>query len=280
MYSAEISRKNPTCFIILIDQSGSMGDPWGGAASGILKDVGVADAINRLLSNLIIKCSKGEGMRDYFEIGVIGYGGNSGVMPAFQGGFAGQEVIKISDLAKNPVRIEDRVQKVPDGAGGIIEQMVKFPIWFEPTSENGTPMCAGISYAKRIVEKWVADHIESYPPVVINITDGESTDGNPLSIAKDVAQLKTNDGNVLFLNCHISSNKANPIIFPDSAGELPDQHAKLLFDMSSTLPEPIVKIAQKEGYNLSNQSRGFAFNTDLVELIRFLDIGTRRDNLR
>ena len=67
-------------------------------------------------------------------------------------------------------------------------------IWFEPIAENGTPMCEGISYAKRIVEKWIVSHMESYPPVVINVTDGESTDGNPLSNAKDIAQLKTNDG--------------------------------------------------------------------------------------
>ena len=279
MYSAEISRRNPTCFIYLIDQSGSMSDPWGGDTSGVLKNKGVADAINRLLSNLIIKCSKSEGIWDYFEIGVIGYGSDRGVSPAFQGMFAGQEIVKISELANNPARIEERIQKISDGAGGIVDQLVKFPIWFEPIAENGTPMCEGISYAKRIVEKWIVSHMESYPPVVINITDGESTDGNPLSNAKDIAQLKTNDGNILFLNCHISSHKAASIIFPDSSAGLPDQYAKLLFDMSSILPEPIINTAQKEGYNLSNQSRGFAFNTDLVELIRFLDIVTKR-NLR
>jgi len=30
VYSAEISRRSPTCFIFLIDQSGSMEDPFGG----------------------------------------------------------------------------------------------------------------------------------------------------------------------------------------------------------------------------------------------------------
>ena len=29
-YSAEISRVNPTCFLFLIDQSGSMAECWGG----------------------------------------------------------------------------------------------------------------------------------------------------------------------------------------------------------------------------------------------------------
>ena len=31
-YTAEISRANPTCFLFLIDQSGSMADPFGGGA--------------------------------------------------------------------------------------------------------------------------------------------------------------------------------------------------------------------------------------------------------
>ena len=35
-----------------------------------------------------------------------------------------------------------------------------------------------------------------------------------------------------------------------------------------------------EGYPIGVDARGFAFNADLVELIRFLDIGTRPSNLR
>jgi hypothetical protein len=32
----------------------------------------LADAINRLLQNLVIRCAKEEGVRDYFYVGVIG----------------------------------------------------------------------------------------------------------------------------------------------------------------------------------------------------------------
>jgi hypothetical protein len=57
-YSAEISRANPSCFLFLIDQSGSMADPFGVGESNRRKADGVADAINRLLQNLVIKCAK------------------------------------------------------------------------------------------------------------------------------------------------------------------------------------------------------------------------------
>lgn len=279
MYKAEISRNNPACFLFLIDQSGSMSVPSGGGSSEISKSMGVADAINRLLSNLVIKCSKDDGVRNYFEIGVIGYGDDN-VSPAFLGKFSGQELVKIEDLANNPSRIDVRIQKISDGAGGILEQNVKFPIWFEPVSNGGTPMCKAITYAKKIIERWVSSHMNSYPPIVINITDGESTDGNPISIVRDLTGLNTNDGNVLFLNCHLSSHKGAPVLFPDSVAGLPDEYAALLFEMSSILPDAMIQAAQQSGFQVVNQSRGFVFNADLVDLIRFIDIGTRPANLR
>ncbi len=72
-YGAEISRGNPTCFIFLLDQSGSMADPFGG--DYVRKADYVADAVNRTLHDLVIRCTKTEEVRHYYDIGVIGYGG-------------------------------------------------------------------------------------------------------------------------------------------------------------------------------------------------------------
>ena len=57
-YTAEISRVNPTCFLFLIDQSGSMAERFGGEA-GKTKAEGVADAINRLLQTLVTPLRQG-----------------------------------------------------------------------------------------------------------------------------------------------------------------------------------------------------------------------------
>ena len=124
-YSAEISRANPSCFQFLIDRSGSMFETFGGKT----KADAVADAINRLLQNLTIKCAKSEGVRDYYEVGVIGYGSKVG--PAFGGPLAGRHLVPISQVAQAPTRVEERVKKVSDGAGGLVDQKIKFSIWFE-----------------------------------------------------------------------------------------------------------------------------------------------------
>jgi len=276
-YTAEVSRVNPSCFLFLIDQSGSMSDSFGGG-TGKQKADGVADAINRLLQNLVIKCAKSEGVRDYYEVGVIGYGVNVG--PAFGGGLAGRTLVPISQVASAPIRVEERTKKVDDGAGGLVDQKVKFPVWFEPVSSGGTPMCEALRLAHQVMQDWISQHQNSYPSIVINITDGAATDGDPASNAQAIANLSTTDGNILVFNCHVSAHTASPISYPDSDAALPDEYARTLFQMSSVLPENLLKAARSEGLGVGNQARGFVFNAHLEDLIRFLDIGTRPSNLR
>ena len=278
-YSAEISRANPSCFVFVIDQSGSMGDAFGGASSsGRSKAQELADVLNRLLQNIVTRCAKGEEVREYFDVAVFGYGQNLG--PVLQGPLAGRDFVKISEIAFNPLRLENRMKKSPDGAGGLVDQSYQFPIWIEPANNGGTPMCEALRRVKIALETWVGSHYNSYPPTVIHVTDGESTDGVPSTIADEIRSLATNDGPTCLFNLHLSSTSGKAATFPASSIELPDQFAKLLFDMSSPLPERICKEAASEGYPVSDGSRGFAFNADLVEAIRFIDIGTRVSNLR
>ena len=266
-YTAEINRLSPSCFLFLIDQSGSMAEsldagqpdaPRVPFSSRRTKAQGVADAINRLLQNLVIKCAKSDGVRDYYSVGVIGYGAQVG--PAFGGPLSGSEMALISEVANSPIRVEERTKKMDAGAGG--------------------PMRRAFQQATALLEPWVAEHSESFPPIVINITDGESTDGDPTAAAQALKDLATSDGNVLLFNAHISTNKATPIEFASDEQALPDQYAHLLFRISSPLPDYMLEVARQEEYIVAADARGFVFNADLVSVIRFLDIGTRPSNLR
>jgi hypothetical protein len=245
VYTAEISRGNPTAFVFVIDQSGSMVDRWGGGGAKS-KAQEVADAINNLLYTMVMRCSKGEDVLDWFHVGVIGYGASVG--PCLNGALGGKDLVPISQIAANPAKLEDRQKKVSDGAGGLADSVVKMPVWL--------------------------------PPTVIHITDGESTDGDPSAIAEELKKSGTEDGDALLLNVHISAKGGNQIRFPDTEEGLPDDYAKMLFRISSPLPERIRQEAAKEGFSVTEGSRGFAFNADLVQLVQFLDLGTRASNLR
>lgn len=301
-YTAEISRSNPSAFLFLIDQSGSMqevlsatdakpldrpisvdGQTFTHQSSGRTKAQAVSDAINRLLRELTLKCAKSDGVRDYYHVGVIGYGGGntaSRVAPAFGGSLAGRELAPISEVADSPTRIEERSKKEDDGAGGLVERKIRFPVWFEAVAEGGTPMCAALQRAKTILSDWVTKYPSGFPPICINISDGASTDGDPSVDASALTSLSTTDGRVLLFNLHLSAAAGRPVEFADSDAALPDDSAKLLFRMSSLLPAHMQAFAKQEGLHVTEESRGFAFNADLVALIRFLDIGTRPSNLR
>ena len=71
-YQAEISRENPTCFLFVIDQSGSMDEI---TETGRSKADFVADVLNKTLYTLVTSCSKSDGVRNYFDVGVISYRG-------------------------------------------------------------------------------------------------------------------------------------------------------------------------------------------------------------
>jgi hypothetical protein len=231
-----------------------------------------------LLQNLVIKCAKSEGVRDYYHVAVVGYG--SSVGPAFAGSLSGKELVPISEIADNPARVEERTKKVDDGAGGLVDQAIKFPIWFDATARGGTPMCEALTRAHAMLTGWLQNHPGCFPPIVINITDGESTDGDPSAPAQALQALSSEDGSVLLFNVHLSSQRAAPIEFPDSEANLPDKYARLLFGMSTSLPPYMRTVAQQEGYQVTDGARGFVFNADMVSVIRFLDIGTRPSNLR
>jgi hypothetical protein len=275
-YSAAIERGNPSCFLFVVDRSGSMQENFGGEQPKP-KSSGVSDAINKLLANLTIKCSKGD-VRDYYHVGVLGYGDSVG--PAFSGVLAARDLVPISEIGNNPARIETRTKKVPDGAGGLVDQDVRFPIWFDPVSSGGTPMCAALNEAHRIVGGWIQGHPNCFPPVVIHITDGESSDGDASGAMEKLKNLETTDGKVVLFNVHLSGNDATSVLFPDSASGLKDKYSQMLFDGASVLTPFMRTVAKEHGINAGEGSRSFVFNAELVMLIQALDIGTRPSNLR
>lgn len=282
-YSAEISRQQPTAFVFLLDQSASMQDPFGGAKekgdAAPSKARVLADTVNRLLQNLVLRCAKEEGVRDYFHVGIVGYGERVQHLITPADAFdTGTGLIPISHLAERPRRMEERVKEQPDGT----ERRVKKPVWFDPHAKNGTPMCQALDLAAQSVRSWIDEHSSSFPPVVLNVTDGEATDGDPLRYAQQLRSFATDDGEVLLFNVHLSESEEPALLLPSDRGELPhdDDYAGTLFQMSSTLPFSMRAAAEQEGLHVDLDTRGFVFNADPVSLVTFLEIGTRPSTLR
>lgn len=274
-YDQRVDRTNPGCILFLVDQSASMTEELA-QQPGRTKAAALCDAINGLLYELVLRCIKDptEGPRHYYDVGVIGYGED--VAPALAGALAGRELVSIADIGNHPLRVEDRAKDAADGA----TKRVKFPVWFDAKASNGTPMGAGIDLAGAIVAPWVAQHPTSFPPIVINISDGAATDGDPRQWANRLRGLSTKDGNALFFNVNLSALSTDTLYFPSSAESLRDDYARTLFDMSSPLPPFMQSLASQHGLNVSDGARGFVFNADMIAVITFLQIGTATHHIQ
>ena len=277
MYERRITRSNPGLVVFLLDRSDSMKLKWGNLPYSLAE--GAANALNAILLELLFTSQVEPGKPyHYFDVGIFGYGlrpksNDEGVEPAFAGALAGQPIIALPDLRDNQISMREEPSEDLGAPSS------KVPVWVQPTHGQRTPMCEAIAVAGGHVYNWVSAHPDSFPPIVINITDGMVTDspfqGAPLDEwAQRLVNIQTSDGPALLFNIFLSPAPANTVMFPATDAGLPVPGPDL-FRISSPLPPPMVATANSTGMALQPGARGFAFNADRHTLASFLEVGTR-----
>ncbi len=283
-YQVRISRERPGCFVFLIDQSGSMRSSWGNDRSKSKADL-VALYVNNALNEVINICQKSEPEpRPYFEVCVIGYGMNNEQSEIlWTGNLAGQTFITPAELKRNPTGNGGEIEVTRKTFKGETKVKIPVPFWFSPQAGSLTPMGDAFDRSKNILSDWVRLHPDSFPPIVINITDGEQTDCNDnelLKKAHSLKQIKTLYGNTLLFNAHISGTNDAAILFPESEDDLPqDERCRQLYEMSSMLPEifkrRIAATIKKTDLSEDTGYVAMTYQGSVGDLTRFLDIGTK-----
>ena len=263
------SKNLPGCLLVLLDQSGSMAEEYG--ADKRTKAVAAARAVNTALEELVDQCTSGEAVRNYFHVGVIGYGG-AGTQDLLTGGSAPAGLLTSSEL-ETKAQVEEIEKEEDDGTGKLkVERRSK---WFDPVANGGTPMDDAFKSACEKLQQWVAAFPNSFPPIILNITDGEpSRPEEAEKAALALRQVGTSDGQALLFNCHISASGMVPVKYPKSDAGLPDPHAKWLFQITDEIPDSMVKKAQDARLEVVPGSRGFVYNAAAGQLVKFLRIGT------
>lgn len=279
-YSAKISTKNPMAIAIMVDQSGSMSElmSWNGVQ--LAKSATVGEHINNILAEFVARSRSESGYRHYYDIMVIGYSGD-GVHSLLADG---SDYFLTPEQLMGSVKRTQNVQRqrtLPDGR--IVMTNVAQRVWVDVAAQGRTPMREAFVKVTQELKGWCAKHPDSFPPLIVNITDGEATDASAEQLIHSVSQLKslsTNDGGALVMNIHVSSSSDSPVLFPTSKEELPDdRHAHLLHDMSSLLPAPFCReIAAYHDHEKPLNYCGMAFNASMADLVRFLNIGSTTIN--
>ena len=257
-----IGTSNPGCIVILVDQSWSMSEPF---SDGGTKAERATQAVNSVIENIVLACRSGDTIRERCHISVIGYGEQ---VNCVVDGMISEIVSAIIDIKK--------VKKlIPDGAGGVIEIESEVPIWLEPTANSQTPMHKAFEHAAEIIEHWISDRPDAFPPIVINITDGAATRPDlAANAARKIMRMETTDGASLVFNLHIANGRKE-IIFPYETTQFSGEPlAEYLFDISSELPQPLFERAKSVGLPAASAARCFGYNADETSMITILNFGT------
>lgn len=103
---------------------------------------------------------------------------------------AGQALVPIVQLTSNPLRVETREKQIDDGAGGLITTTTRAPLWIETAAtKKDSAMCAALGAARTLVAGFIRAHPDAFPPVVLHLTTGHATDGDPTAPARALCEL-------------------------------------------------------------------------------------------
>jgi hypothetical protein len=262
----------------MIDRSGSMSEMIRFGAEMMPKSEAVAFVANTFIDELLHRARREHGVCDYYDMAVLGYSGDGvewliGDKEAFT---------TPSRLAAQNVRRQKVVRERVLPSGKTTLAATEHNMWIEPKAVGVTPMHEALRKALVLIEKWCRhrNNATSYPPTIINITDGEASDASSKQLSELASRIRatgTLDGKTLLINIHLShaSDDESSVIFPCSRSELPARrYASLLYEMSSVMPEryeEVIAALRSEG---KPPFKGMSYNSPVNDLIAMMNINS------
>ena len=281
MYYKTVTHTHRAAVVVLVDCSLSMKSKTFFHNTVLSKQEVSWIVTNHIIEELVVRCDRRSRMRDYFDIAVIGYSGEEAysLLPNYGEGF-----VKATRLAEDwpQPRTVYLKHRLPNNSVKELPHIVH-PL-VETSASGASPMYDALLRARVLVSKWCKEreNWSSFPPLIINITDGACSDAYPtdlVDIAFDIRCLSTNDGEALIMTLHLSTigDHDEPCeLYPcDLECATGDQDKALMRHMSSLIPEalePFLTMCFRE--NTSGPYRALALNHNPCSILAILNIGS------
>lgn len=247
MYTQPATTLSPALVIYLIDASYSMNDPCGETTK--------IDVVNRALKDAI-KDMVRRSIRD----GVV------------------QKRYKVAIFAYSTavVDILDGIRDLPE--------LVRHGV---PTIIAGgeTDTQAGFTAVEMLLKANLEKFQSSPAPLVCHLTDALVTaSSDPSPVVKRIQAMSVNDGQVLVENVYVADKMLRSSVHDwrqwggvTKANQLTNEYAKMLFHLSSPLPETYRQNINNYGYNLQRGAALFfpGAHTELVRLAFAISTATQ-----
>ena len=253
-----LTTATPLYTSILTDSSLSMMEAMSnGNGEAISKADAAALAFNSTIYEAIVLARNSEGViKDYMFVQVLGFGHDT-IKPLLPAPLNTDDFHPLSKIADCHLDVEDGR-----------------PVWIKPEGNGNTPMCQALDAAYIGLSQKVDQNPDGLPPTCMMFTDGEPTDGDPHEAAERIKAISTSNGPVTLFPVAISNYGGEPVSFPSSPDVLPDDYAKLLFEIASPLPDHMIDGVRQQGFELTPNSRAMVYNADASVLVKAFRAGT------
>lgn len=241
MYREIVTHNRRAAFVILIDCSLSMLQP---SHLGNLNrsKMEVAELVcNLMIDELTLRAAKIDKVRNYYDIAVLGYSQNEVVslLPGDSPDFIA--INRLAEMMPMPRTIYGKFTK-PNGT--VVDAPITYHPWIDPHASGSTPMFEALATTYTLVDTWCRDidNRYSFPPIVINITDGAGNDSDSaalIDMATRIQSTHTEDGNTLLFNLLLTSDPLNKRLAMPNNRTFKSKSRELmtLFKMSSVIPK-------------------------------------------
>lgn len=266
-YHLTCSERTPQLIVFLLDRGRNMAESFQDETK---MEIGCR-TINRLITRLTISNINGQSIRNRYHISVLSYGED--YLELCSG--------TLSDLFDNPLRIEEKMLEVADGAGGFVTVPVRSAIFVDAEaqkSESNLPVA--ILFAKSYIEKWLYDKNDTPAPIVVNVSDGSisgvSFFDNVSNSIQTLRTLSSFDGLPLFYSMIIGSDVDISVLdkisstchrtpMQELVSNVPNNHCRCIYFSynpqdydSGHSPLNGITTSENELYSIINASAGFS----------------------
>jgi hypothetical protein len=266
-YSSIISEGNPVGVFFILNQSDPTKEIISFDSTEMSKASAECGIIDQVINELIVRNTSNGVIDDRYNIAVLGYGDY--VFNCLKG----KGIQSLNELNDNPIFVKTHIKEIRTRQGAkTIEQ--KRPVWVKPRSRGGAYLNKALNSVKKLVDKWTEEHMDSFPPIIIHITEYRyhgAEDSEMIQLAKEIKSLLTNDGNALFFNIHLTWNENTvPVVFPSNESKISESYyGSMYYLMSSVLPQSFYNNMRirENSTEYQEQHIGFAMNIKISDLL-------------
>ena len=284
MYCPVITHCDKCAILFVVDCSLSMRNLTRFSNTVMTKRNAAAIIVNHFIEELLARATRHDYVRDYYDIGVIGY--------------SGSESFPLLELDNDSIMVSiTRLKEyMPQPQSVYINQLChdetshvarfNIPFWIEPTASGESPVYDAMVMTKSVIEKWCNDpkNQHSNPPIVIHISDGVANDADDIElqfIADDIKSIAINGKGVLFINVYLSTideGDNNEELFPqEQSFATGDSDKMFLYKISSSIPDYLeAPLSQLLDGDSDATHRAFAANISPISILSLINIGTNQ----